>query len=68
MSLVDTLPRPVFRRRLDAPYIARIIQGQSRSQSFSYSPIEIQFTTRAVTLGLAGRPSNRTADPTFSGQ
>src|SRR5208282_5139140 len=33
------------------------------SETFSYSPSEIEFTTRAVTLVLAGRPSNRTAAP-----
>ena len=38
------------------------------SQTFSYSPIGMQFTTRAVTVVLAGRPSNRTADPIASGR
>lgn len=39
-----------------------------RSQNFSYSPSEMQFTTPAVTLRFAGRPSNRTCVPTFSGR
>ena len=38
------------------------------SETFSYSPSEIEFTTRAVTLVLAGRPSNRTAAPISSGR
>jgi len=38
------------------------------SQSFSYCPIEIQFTTRAVTPVLAGRPSKRTAVPISRGR
>jgi len=28
MNLADALQRPVFRRRLDAPYIARLIKRQ----------------------------------------
>jgi hypothetical protein len=35
------------------------------SQNFS---IAMQFTTRAVTLVLAGRPSNRTAAPISAGR
>ena len=38
------------------------------SQNFSYSAREMQFTTRAVTVRLAGRPSNRTWVPIFSGR
>ena len=38
------------------------------SQSFSYCPIEIQFTTRAVTSVLAGRASNRTVAPISKGR
>jgi len=38
------------------------------SQSFSYSRIEIQFTTRAVTSVLAGRHPNRTLAPSSSGR
>ena len=34
-----------------------------KSQSFSYGPIEIQFTTRAVTSVLTGSPSKRTVTP-----
>jgi DNA-binding NarL/FixJ family response regulator len=37
------------------------------SQNLSYSPREMQFTTRAVTPFLAGRPSNRTRVPISSG-
>jgi hypothetical protein len=33
------------------------------SQSFSYCPIELQFTTRAVALVLTGRPSKRPVAP-----
>jgi hypothetical protein len=38
------------------------------SQSFAYSPIEMQFTTRAVTLVPVGRSSNRTVAPISSGR
>ena len=38
------------------------------SETFSYSPSEIEFTTRAVMLVLAGRPSNRTAAHISSGR
>jgi hypothetical protein len=38
-----------------------------RSQIFSYCPIEMQFTTRAVTLPPAGSRSKRTVVPTASG-
>jgi hypothetical protein len=38
-----------------------------RSQSFSYFPIEMQFTTRAVTLPPAGSRSKRTVVPDASG-
>jgi hypothetical protein len=38
------------------------------SQDFSYCPIEMQFTTRPVTLPLAGRPSKRTSAPTSRGR
>ena len=50
----------------------QILPGSSSanpsSQSFSYCPIEIQFTTRAVTSVLAGRPSKRTVTPIFKGR
>lgn len=36
------------------------------SQNFSYCPSEMQFTTCAVTLCRAGRPSNRTRVPIFN--
>lgn len=39
-----------------------------RNQNFSNSPSGMQFTTRAVTLVLVGRPSRRIADPTFNGR
>ena len=35
---------------------------------FSYSPIKMQLTTRAVTLVPAGRPSSWTAAPISSGR
>ena len=35
---------------------------------FSYSPIKMQFTTRAVTLAPTGRPSSWTAAPISSGR
>lgn len=38
------------------------------SQNFSYSPSEMQFTTCAVTLRFAGRPSNRTRVPILNGR
>ena len=38
------------------------------SQSFSYCPKEIQFTTRAVTSVLTGRPSKRTVTPISKGR
>lgn len=50
----------------------QILPGSSSanpsSQSFSYCPIEIQFTTRAVTSVLAGRPSKRTVAPISRGR
>ena len=39
-----------------------------KSQSFSYAPIEIQFTTRAVTFLAAGSPSTRTVAPISRGR
>lgn len=51
---------------LSTPYAVHSAGGNwmpsasPNSQSFSYCPIEIQFTTRAVTSVLAGRPSKRT--------
>jgi len=38
-----------------------------RSQSFSYCPTEIQFTTRAVTFPPVGSRSKCTVVPTASG-
>jgi hypothetical protein len=38
------------------------------SQDFSYCPIEMQFTTRAVTLVPAGRPPKRSVAPIVSGR
>jgi len=38
------------------------------SHSFSYCPIEMQFTTRAVTFLAAGSPSKRTSAPISSGR
>lgn len=38
------------------------------SQSFSYCPVEMQFTIRPVTFPLAGRPSKRTSAPISRGR
>ena len=48
--------------------LPRSSSANPSNQSFSYSPIRIQFTTRAVTAVLVGRPSIRTAAPISSGR
>jgi len=45
--------------------LAGTSKANPSSQNFS---IGMQFTTRAVTLIPAGRPSNRTGSPTSSGR
>lgn len=42
--------------------------ANAKSQSFSYAPIEMQFTTRAVTFLAAGSPSTRTIVPISRGR
>ena len=43
-------------------------RARPRSQSFSYSPSEMQLTTRAATCVLVGRPSRRTLVPAATGR
>lgn len=53
-------------------WMPRILPGSSsaspKSQSFSYGPIEMQFTNRAMTLRPAGSLSKRTGAPISSGR
>lgn len=58
---------PSLRAAFGTPHtLPGSLRANPSNHIFSYSPIGMQFTTRAVTLGPAGRPSSWTAAPISS--